>query len=78
VFTYPLVMNYRTSYVLDNPGSVLDGNDGHSYLLAAPSWQGTTPAGIKRVVRGESALLSTLTRTQAIGGATDLPRVQAI
>ena len=69
--------DYR-GYALDNPGSVLDGNDGHSYLLAAPSWQGTTPAGIKRVVRGESALPGTLTRTQAIGGATDLPRVQAI
>ena len=30
-------------YVLDNPGSVLDGNDGHSYLIASPSWKGATP-----------------------------------
>jgi hypothetical protein len=65
-------------YVLDNPGSVLDGNDGHSYLVAAPSWKGSTPAGIKRVVRGESDLLGTLTRTQVVGGQMDLPRVTEI
>lgn len=65
-------------YVLDNPGSVLDGNDGHSYLLAAPSWQGATPAGITRVVRGESDLLGTLTRTQIVGGESDVPRVKEI
>jgi hypothetical protein len=65
-------------YVLDNPGSVIDGNDGHSYLMASPSWKGTTPAGITRVVRGESDLIGTLTRTQAIGGEQDLPRVKEI
>ena len=65
-------------YVLDNFGSVLDGNDGHSYLLASPSWSGDTPDGIMRVVRGESDLLGTLTRTQVIGGEADLPRVKEI
>jgi len=65
-------------YVLDNPGSVLDGNDGHSYLLASPSWQGATPPGITRIVRGESDLLGTLTRTQVVGGPSDLPRVKEI
>jgi hypothetical protein len=57
---------------------VNDGNDGHSYLMASPSWKGTTPAGITRVVRGESDLIGTLTRTQAIGGEQDLPRVKEI
>ena len=65
-------------YVLDNPGSVLDGNDGHSYLLASPSWTGDLPPGITRVIRGESDLLGTLTRTQVVGGAQDLPRVKEI
>jgi hypothetical protein len=65
-------------YVLDNPGSVIDGNDGHSYLLAAPGWKGEQPPGIERVVRGESDLLGTLTRTQVIGGQPDLPRVTEI
>lgn len=65
-------------YVLDNPGSVIDGNDGHSVMFASPTWKGETPKGIKRVVRGESDFLGTLTRTQVIGGEKDLPRVTAI
>jgi hypothetical protein len=65
-------------YVLDNPGSVLDGNDGGSYLVAAPSWTGETPKGIKRVLRGGSDILGTLTRTQVIGGPADLPKVKQI
>ena len=65
-------------YVLDNPGSVIDGNDGHSYLLASPSWKGEMPKGIKRIIRGESDIIGTLTRTQLIGGETDLPRVKEI
>ena len=65
-------------YVLDNPGSVLDGNNGHSYLLASSRWKGQLPPGIKRVIRGESDLLGTLTRTQVIGGEQDLPRVKEI
>jgi hypothetical protein len=65
-------------YVIDNPGSVLDGNDGGNYLLASPSWQGDTAKGIKRVVRGESDILGTLTRTQAIGGEKDLLKVEQI
>lgn len=65
-------------YVLDNPGSVNDGNDGYSYLLASPSWKGELPDGIKRVVRGESDILGTLTRTQVVGGTKDMPRVKEI
>jgi hypothetical protein len=47
-------------------------------LLASPSWKGKMPPGITRVVRGESDLLGTLTRTQVIGGEKDLPRVKQI
>ena len=65
-------------YVLDNPGSVNDGNDGHNYLLAAPSWKGEVPAGIERVIRGESDFLGTLTRTQALGTDDGLSRVKEI
>ena len=66
------------AYVLDNPGSVVDGNDGVSVLLVSPSWKGELPAGIKRIVRGESDLLGSLTRTQLIGGKEDLLRVKEI
>jgi hypothetical protein len=65
-------------YVLDNAGSVIDGNSGYSYLLASPSWKGETPKGIKRVIRGESDFLGTLTRTQVLGGKEDIKRVKEI
>ncbi|MBM3103710.1 DUF1254 domain-containing protein [Pseudomonas sp. V1] len=65
-------------YVVDNPGSLKDGNDGGSYLLAGPDWKGQMPKGIKRVVQGESSILGTLTRTQVVGGVDDLPNAQKI
>ena len=64
-------------FVLDNPGAVLDGNGGGNYLLVSPMWNGTVPKGIKRVVRGESDFLGTLTRT-GLKDASDLPNMQKI
>ena len=87
VFTLPKIDKERFytsqwddywAYVLDNPGSVIDGNDGVTVLLASPSWKGDLPKGVKRIVRGESDLLGTLTRTQLIGGKDDLARVKEI
>ncbi len=65
-------------YILDNPGSVNDGNDGDSVLLASPSWKGNLPNGVARVIQGETDFLGTLTRTQIIGGQEDLLKVKAI
>ncbi len=64
-------------FVLENAGSVFDGNDGVNVLLASPTWQGKTPDGIKRVVRGDSDFLGSLTRTQ-LKFTEDFPNVQAI
>jgi hypothetical protein len=64
-------------FVLDNPGSVEDGNDGVSVLLASPSWKGDLPKGVKRVIRGETEFLGTLTRTQLLE-PSDLPNVKEI
>ena len=64
-------------FVLDNAGSVEDGNDGASVLLASPSWQGDLPNGVKRVVRGDSEFLGSLTRTQLID-ASDITNVKRI
>jgi len=64
-------------FVLDNPGSVEDGNDGVRVLLASPSWNGDLPKGVERVIRGDSEFLGTLTRTQLIEPA-DLPNVKRI
>jgi hypothetical protein len=65
-------------YVLDNPGSVNDGNDGISVLLASPSWKGPLPKGVERVIQGETDFLGTLTRTQIIGNQEDLRKVADI
>ncbi len=65
-------------YVLDNAGSVKDGNDGISVLLASPTWKGDLPKGINRIIRGETDFLGTLTRTQVIGGKDDMPKVKEI
>ncbi len=62
-------------FVLDNPGSVLDGSKGGNFLLASPNWKGKLPKGIKRIVRGESEFMGTLTRT-GLNGAADLPAMQ--
>ena len=64
-------------FVLDNPGSVEDGNDGVTVLLASPTWEGDLPEGVNRVIRGDSEFLGSLTRTQLFDPA-DMPNVQEI
>jgi hypothetical protein len=64
-------------FVIGNAGSVDDGNDGVSVLLASPTWKGQLPKGVKRVIRGDSEFLGTLTRTQLIE-PKDLPNVKRI
>ncbi len=64
-------------FVLDNPGSVEDGNDGVNVLLASPNWSGDLPDGVARVIQGDSNFLGTLTRTQLLE-PKDLPNVQKI
>jgi hypothetical protein len=62
-------------FIVDNPGSVIDGSEGGNFLLASPSWKGDMPEGIKRIVRGESEFMGTLTRTQ-LKGMDDLAAMQ--
>ncbi len=54
-------------FVLDNPGSVEDGNDGIAVMLANPEWSGELPDGVSRVIKGESEFLGSLTRTEMLG-----------
>ncbi|TWT66503.1 DUF1254 domain-containing protein [Allorhodopirellula solitaria] len=70
--------NDMFGFVVDNAGSVNDGNDVVKVLLASPSWKGDIPEGVDRVIQGESDLLGSLTRTQVIGGESDMPRVSEI
>jgi hypothetical protein len=65
------------SFVVGNAGSVDDGNDGGDFLLASPTWKGTLPKGIKKVIQGDSAILGSLTRTQLID-SKDLANVKKV
>jgi hypothetical protein len=53
------------------------GFDAGRYLIAGPDWDGTAPAGINGVLRSETRIAGTLTRT-ALFGADDLPNVRDI
>lgn len=64
-------------FVLDSPGSILDGQEGGAYMIAPTNWKGSTPEGIKRVIYSESFFAGTLTRTGA-DGSQDFAQMQAI
>lgn len=64
--------------VLNNADSVNDDDDGGSYLLVAPDWNDQVPPGIKRAIKGESAILGTLMRTRLVGSMSDLPAADAV
>ncbi len=74
---YTSQWNDLWGFVLDNPGSVEDGNNGVSVLLASPTWKGELPKDVKRVIQGDTDFLGTLTRTQLIE-PKDLPNVEKI
>lgn len=58
-------------------GSRATGNDGGTYLIAGPTWQGEPPAGITQVIRSETTLVSVVGRTQLFNPA-DLDNVKKI
>lgn len=58
-------------------GVLSSGREAGDYLIAGPDWQGGTPAGIKQVLRSETAIVMILGRT-GLKDANDLPAVRAI
>lgn len=65
------------AYVVDAPGSIIDGQDGGNYLLTTTEFNGELPQGIKRAIKGESQFMGTLTRT-GVNGDDDVANMQAI
>ncbi len=53
------------------------GNDGGNFLIAGPNWNGTTPAGIKAVLRTQTQFAYLLIRTQLFNAA-DIGNVKKI
>jgi len=64
---------YNFSYL----GTRAFGNDGGTFLIAGPGWNGATPAGVKSVIRSETQFAYALFRTQLFSMA-DLPKVNKI
>ena len=50
-------------------GSRATGTEAGDYLFAGPNWTGETPPGIKKVLRAETEIIGTLTRTSWSGPA---------
>lgn len=64
-------------YVIDAPGSIIDGQDGGNYLLTTKDFGGPIPKGIKRAIYSESQFIGTLTRT-GVNGQDDIPAMENI
>lgn len=64
-------------YVIDAPGSIIDGQNGGDYLLTTSDYKGIIPDGIKRVIYSESNFAGTLTRT-GVDGEEDLAVMESI
>ena len=64
---------YNFAYI----GSRTTGNAGGRYLIAGPGWKGEVSAGIDRVIRADTTLVSLVGRTQLFG-PDDLENVKKI
>ncbi len=53
------------------------GNEGGTFVIAGPGWNGATPAGVKAVIHSETQFAYALFRTQLFNMA-DLPKVNKI
>jgi hypothetical protein len=74
-FSLQLIDLYTHNF--DYIGTRTTGNDGGSFLVAGPSWQGEPPPGIAKVFRSETEIASAQFRTQLLNPA-DLDNVKAI
>ncbi|HMP74458.1 MAG TPA: DUF1254 domain-containing protein [Kiritimatiellia bacterium] len=86
VFTVPPIENGRYwslqlidlyTHNFDYLGSRASGNEGGSYMIAGPDWNGETPPGVTKVIRCETSIAIGLMRTQLIN-PDDLENVKAI
>jgi hypothetical protein len=58
-------------------GSRTTGNDGGSFLVAGPGWNGKTPKGVKKVIRAETEFIWAAYRTQLFN-PDDLDNVKKV
>jgi hypothetical protein len=74
-FSVQLIDAYTHNF--DYLGSRATGNDGGSFVIAGPGWNGPTPKGAKKVIRSETQFVMAGYRTQLFNPA-DLDNVKKI
>jgi hypothetical protein len=74
-FSIQLIDAYTFNF--DYIGSRTTGNDGGSFVIAGPGWQGETPEGVKKVFRSETEFAFALYRTQLFN-PDDLDNVKKV
>jgi hypothetical protein len=74
-FTIQLIDAYTFNF--DYIGSRATGNDGGSFLIAGPGWNGATPKGVKKVIRSETEFVFAAYRTQLFN-SDDLDNVKKV
>lgn len=74
-FSIQLIDAYTFNF--DYMGSRTTGNDGGSFLVAGPGWNGETPKGVKKVFRSETEFVLAVYRTQLFS-PDDLDNVKKI
>lgn len=67
------VYTFNFAYI----GSRSTGNEGGSFLVAGPGWDGETPKGVKKVIRSETDLVLVAYRTQLFNPA-DMENVKKV
>jgi hypothetical protein len=65
------------SFNFDYLGTRTTGNNGGTFLIAGPRWNGTVPPGITKVLRSETEFINVVGRTQLFNPA-DLDNVKKI
>ena len=76
-FSVQLIDLYTFNF--DYIGSRATGNDGGSFLVVGPGWNGETPKGVKKIFRSETELTLAAFRTQLFnpGDLDNVKQVQA-
>lgn len=74
-FVFQMMDLYTFNF--DYLGTRVTGNDGGDFLIAGPDWTGSAPAGIKKVIRSETQLVTLVGRTQLFN-ADDLDNVKRV
>lgn len=74
-FVFQMMDLYTFNF--DYLGTRATGNDGGDFLIAGPGWTGSAPAGVKKVIRSETQLVTLVGRTQLFN-ADDLDNVKRV